>query len=202
MPKATPTIGQKDWGNILNMHLSQIMNPATGGFNIASTDPTNLTAEDEGYTFINTTTGELKLFKGTGNGSSATDWQVLSKTGATNANPVTPASPSIGDTWFNTTTNELNIWNGTSWQPVGSGLDMAVSYENATNAEVDPIYSSLEQWQKRKVTYQSGDVRFFIMTEIFKAGTTDGMTKEIDGDGTTILKTFVKDKTTQEIIQY
>ncbi len=75
--KSIPTAGQKQWGVVLNNHLSQAFDAVNGGLNTLSADPTSLTSDDEGYTFINTTTGELKVFKGTGDGSGVNDWYVI-----------------------------------------------------------------------------------------------------------------------------
>jgi len=38
-----------------------------------------------------------------------------------------------------------------------------------------------------------------VVTQLYNPKTTDGITKELDGDGITILKTFTKDKTTGAI---
>jgi len=151
MPKSAPQNGQRKWGNILNMHLSQIMNPVTGGVNTSATDPTNLTAEDEGYTFINTTTGQIKRFKGTGDGSSAGDWEVAGGSASATVNTTAPTSPVAGQTWFNSATNETLIWNGTEWVSLSSGMDFAVSYEDAPNAELDAAYASLESYKKERL---------------------------------------------------
>ena len=80
--KSVPTNGQKQWGDVLNQHLSQISDPVNGGMNLLPADPTGLTPDDKGFTFINTTTNELKVFKGTGDGSNVADWYVIKSFGS------------------------------------------------------------------------------------------------------------------------
>jgi hypothetical protein len=69
MPKNRPTIGQTNWGTPLNDHLNQLM-PNGGGINFSGSAPTGLTATDDGYTYVNTTTREILRWNGTG-------WDVL-----------------------------------------------------------------------------------------------------------------------------
>jgi microcystin-dependent protein len=64
MPKNKPNIGDSNWGVTLNQHLEQMM-AAGGGINFANSDPTSLSSGDDGYTFINTSSKELKRWTGT-----------------------------------------------------------------------------------------------------------------------------------------
>lgn len=74
--KRLPIVGQDigNWGQILNDHLAQLNNPITGGMNTSTvaSRPTNLTANDAGYTTLNTDTGNLHKWSGT-------DWSVLNQ---------------------------------------------------------------------------------------------------------------------------
>lgn len=78
MPKSIPTIGQQNWGETLNAHLAQLINPLTGGLNsgdTASRPNSVLTAdraEMAGYTYFDTTTKELLKWSGT-------NWEVMMK---------------------------------------------------------------------------------------------------------------------------
>ncbi len=175
------------------------MDPATGGINTNAGNPNTLVAEDEGYTFIDTNSGKIKRFKGTGDGTNDIDWEIAGGSGVESSG-TEPTTPNEGDTWFNTTTNEFMVWNGTEWIPVSSGLDYAVNYQNPPDSELDPSYHPLESWKKRKVIYQSTDIRYFIAQQVFEEGTKDGITLELDSDGSTILKTFTKNKSTEEIV--
>ena len=62
MPKTRPTDGDSNWGVTLNEHLAQLQG-STGGINTSDTDPT-LTADDEGYTYVNTVTKKLRKWNG------------------------------------------------------------------------------------------------------------------------------------------
>lgn len=62
MPKNRPEIGDSNWGITLNEHLAQT-SQQNGGFNYATSDPT-LTADDIGYTYVNTSDNELKQWNG------------------------------------------------------------------------------------------------------------------------------------------
>lgn len=68
MPKTRPQDGDTNWGEILNSHLAQTLGE-NGGINTSNTDPA-LTSDDEGYTYINTSTGEIKQWDGS-------SWNVL-----------------------------------------------------------------------------------------------------------------------------
>jgi hypothetical protein len=75
MPKPIPTIGQPNWGAPLNEHLSQLQNPTTGSINSFSQfnqRPTNLTAQDDGKTYLFTQTGNMHRWTGT-------TWEVLNQ---------------------------------------------------------------------------------------------------------------------------
>jgi hypothetical protein len=65
MPKSIPTNGQANWGTALNSHLGQLNEPTNGGINFAATAPTGLTANDVGYTFVDTTNKEIRRWDGT-----------------------------------------------------------------------------------------------------------------------------------------
>lgn len=68
MLKTRPQDGDTNWGVMLNEHLAQTLD-VTGGINTDTSDPT-LTSDDEGYTYVNTNTGELRKWDGS-------SWQVL-----------------------------------------------------------------------------------------------------------------------------
>ena len=65
MPKSIPTNGQANWGTALNSHLGQLNEPTNGGINFAATAPTGLTANDVGYTYVDTTNKEIRRWNGT-----------------------------------------------------------------------------------------------------------------------------------------
>ncbi len=81
MTKSVPTAGQKQWGSVLNAHIAQISDPTTGGINTNSANPTGLTADDEGYTFMDSTTGQFKRYSGSGDSSDDANWLVQSTGG-------------------------------------------------------------------------------------------------------------------------
>jgi Pectate lyase superfamily protein len=65
--KSIPQIGDSNWGTPLNNHLSQLQNPTTGGINTFdqfSQRPTNLTADDQGKTYLYNQTGNLHQWTG------------------------------------------------------------------------------------------------------------------------------------------
>lgn len=91
MPKNRPAIGDQNWGNVLNSHLNQL-SPNGGGLNSGDTAsrPT-LTAGDDGYTYLDTTTKELLKWNGTG-------WDVLLAQGITGLTVTeTDGTPVIND---------------------------------------------------------------------------------------------------------
>jgi hypothetical protein len=73
MQKSIPTAGTQDWAQPLNLHLSQLNNPTTGGINTIenySGRPTSLGTDDIGYSTFNKETGNLHQWNGTA-------WKVL-----------------------------------------------------------------------------------------------------------------------------
>ena len=81
MTKSVPTAGQKQWGSVLNSHIAQLSDPTTGGINTGSSNPVGLVADDEGYTFMDTSTGQIKRYSGSGDSSDDANWLVQSSGG-------------------------------------------------------------------------------------------------------------------------
>jgi hypothetical protein len=79
MAKTLPVQGgdQGTWGTKLNDFITQLQDGSNGSINSKSTNPTNLTSADEGYTFVHVPERALKRYKGTGTGTSNSDWDVL-----------------------------------------------------------------------------------------------------------------------------
>jgi len=65
MTRNLPALGEQNWGNILNDWLQQIGESTNGGINTFNGEPTGLTADDTGYTFVDTASSELKKWDGT-----------------------------------------------------------------------------------------------------------------------------------------
>jgi hypothetical protein len=67
-----PQVGTDNgtWGQLLNNYLLQLSPSAKGGLHFASSDPTTsprggaLSLDDEGYTYVNNTTNQIKRFDG------------------------------------------------------------------------------------------------------------------------------------------
>lgn len=60
MPKQIPNNGDLNWGVTLNNHLSQLIDPTNGGINIAPIS--NPTLNDDGHTYVDIVTKELKRY--------------------------------------------------------------------------------------------------------------------------------------------
>lgn len=86
MPKNRPAIGDQNWGETLNAHLNQL-SPNGGGLNSGTTAQRPiLTADDEGYTFVDITTQELLKWSGNA-------WVVLLSGGSRGSLIVQPLGP-------------------------------------------------------------------------------------------------------------
>jgi len=66
MAKPIPSIGDQNWGGVLNSHLAQLSSSTTGGINTFASDPSTVGwgANEIGYTFVNSTTKEMKRWNG------------------------------------------------------------------------------------------------------------------------------------------
>jgi hypothetical protein len=68
--KSIPTLGDSNWGTPLNNHLSQLLNPSTGGINLFDKFldrplASALTLDDTGKTYLYTQTGNIHQWNGT-----------------------------------------------------------------------------------------------------------------------------------------
>ncbi len=192
MAKAQPSVGQKQWGTILNSHIAQLMDPATGGINTNAGNPTSLVAEDEGYTFIDTNSGKIKRFKGTGDGTNDIDWEIAG--GGASVSSTEPTSPVEGQTWYDTTNNQMMVWDGANWVQVG-GEEMVTEklVEAADNADLDAAYHDKDG---KKVTFTDDSICFKVITQQVVEGDQNGILKVLSDDGVTELATITKDKDT------
>jgi Pectate lyase superfamily protein len=74
--KSLPQLGDSSWGIPLNMHIAQLQNPTNGAINSFdefSQRPINLTADDQGKTYIYIQTGNFHQWTGTA-------WKILNQT--------------------------------------------------------------------------------------------------------------------------